>query len=98
MRTFPCLPLALLLATGSLVPTARSESASEQPITVAIFDFTLNVGRVLPKDVTSLVTADLSADPRLSLVERAQLTKALREQALGLRATLILALRRKLAN
>jgi len=84
MKILCCSLLALLLAQSPLVRTACSASPSEQPITVAVFNFTSNVGRVLPKDVTSLVTAGLSADPRLSLVERAQLTKTLREQALGL--------------
>lgn len=62
-------------------------AAADEPITVAVFDFTDNVGRVLSRDVTALMTANLSTEPRLALVERAKLNKALSEQALGMSGT-----------
>jgi len=77
MKTKIPFVLALLLA-GVM---ARADAP---PITVAVFDFNSNAGAVLPKDVTALVTADLSAETNLVMVERAELDKALGEQALGL--------------
>lgn len=79
MKTISTLLCVFLLAA---TPSAR---AAEAPaLTVAVFDFTDNVGAVTGRDITALVTANLSAAPELVLVERAQLTKALGEQALGL--------------
>jgi len=77
------IPLLLgVLALLRAAPLARA--AAPDAITVAVYDFTCNTGMVLSKDTTALVTAGLSADGRLNLVERAQLKKALSEQALGL--------------
>jgi hypothetical protein len=73
-----------LLLLGLLLRFAVTSPAAEQPLTVAIFDFSGNNGVVMAKDVTALVTADLSSNPHFTLVERAQLSKALGEQALGL--------------
>src|SRR5436190_13989156 len=74
-----------LLTIVVLAAAASSAIAGEKaPITVAVFDFTCNFSTIIAKDITALVTADLSADPRFTLVERAQLNKALGEQALGL--------------
>lgn len=61
--------------------------ADDKAITVAVYNITVtstaeNVRQIGPK-LTSLVTAELSTDPRFVLVERAQLSKALKEQALG---------------
>jgi hypothetical protein len=81
--------LALLLAMGSLVPTVRSALASEQPLTVAIFDFeSKDEGvRDLGPKVATLLNAHLSTDPHLITVERAELEKVLGEQELGLSGT-----------
>jgi TolB-like protein len=68
----------------ALLLTGIMAHADAPPLTVAVFDFNSNVGAVLPKDITALVTADLSAKTNLVLVERAQLDKALGEQAFGL--------------
>jgi hypothetical protein len=67
--------------------TATAAFAADK-ITLAIFNFTIpttakRVRQMGPK-ITSLLTAELSSDERLALVERADLSKALREQALGL--------------
>ncbi len=55
---------------------------TQQPITVGILKFQSHF-IMLSKDVISLVTGNLSSDPRLSFVERAQLEKVLGEEALG---------------
>ena len=81
--------LALLLAMGSLVPTARSAQASEQPLTVAIFDFESKdeAVRDLGPKVATLLNANLSAEPQIITVERAELEKVLGEQELDLSGT-----------
>jgi hypothetical protein len=89
MKTRYCSLLALLLAMGSLVPTARSASASEQPLTVAIFDFESKdeAVRDLGPKVAALLNANLSAEPQIITVERVELEKVLGEQELGLSGT-----------
>lgn len=65
---------------------ALAACAEDKGIPVAVFDFVANEGEVKvqsPK-LTALITANLASDPRLILVERTQLSKALSEQALGL--------------
>jgi TolB-like protein len=61
---------------------------ADDKVTVAVFNFgvtsTANRVRQLGPKITSLVTAELSASDQITLVERAQLSKALKEQALGL--------------
>jgi hypothetical protein len=60
--------------------------ANDPGIPIAIYDFK-TTERVLKQQapkMTAIVTANLSSDPRLVVVERAQLNKALSEQALGL--------------
>ena len=59
-------------------------------LTVAVFDFESKdeAVRDLGPKVASLVNAQLSADPRLMTVERAELEKALGEQELGLSGTI----------
>ena len=64
---------------------ARLAGAAEtQPPTVAVYDFVgvANAKGDGPK-VTALVTADLAANTNFVLVERAQLSRALNEQAFG---------------
>ena len=76
--------LALLLA----LPTAR---AAESPVlTVAVFNFECTDPelRDAGAKVGVLLTANLSADPRLITVERAELQKSLGEQELGLSGTI----------
>jgi hypothetical protein len=67
----------LLLAAATVV-----FGQTQKPLTVGILKFESHF-IMLGKDVTSLVTADLSADPRFNFVERAQLQKVLDEEALG---------------
>src|SRR5262249_23167758 len=55
------------------------------PLTVAVYDFTdtdKKAGAMGAK-VTALVTADLAADTNFVMLERAELNKALSEQAFG---------------
>lgn len=75
--------LALLL-TGFLVP-----AASSVVLTVAVFDFESKdeAVRDLGPKVATLVNANLSAQPDIVTVERAELEKALGEQELGLSGT-----------
>lgn len=66
-----------------LFAAANAVFGQTQPqITVGILKFQSHFV-MLSKDVTSLVTGNLSSDPRLSFVERAQLEKVLGEEALG---------------
>jgi hypothetical protein len=80
---------ALLLAMSPLAPTARSAPASQPPLTVAIFDFESKDEPVrdLGPKVATLLNANLSAEPRIITVERAELEKVLGEQELGLSGT-----------
>jgi hypothetical protein len=89
MKPLYCSLLALLLAMGPLVPAARSASASEQPLTVAIFDFESKdeAVRDLGPKVAALLNANLSAEPQIITVERTELVKVLGEQELGLSGT-----------
>ena len=76
--------LTLAFVAGLAV---RAELA--QPLTVAVFDFDSkdeNVRDLGPK-VATLVNANLSAEPNLITVERAELEKVLGEQELGLSGT-----------
>src|ERR1041385_116957 len=76
--------LASILATTTLVTRA-----SDQVLTVAIFDFeSKDEGvRDLGPKVASLLNANLSAEPKIIIVERAELEKVLSEQELGLSGT-----------
>jgi len=89
MKLRYCSLLALVLALGSLTPTARSADASKQPLTVAIFDFESKdeAVRDLGPKVAVLINANLSAEPQIITVERAELEKVLGEQELGLSGT-----------
>ena len=78
----PILSCALLLATS----LAR---AGDTVLTVAVFDFESKdeAVRDLGPKVATLLNANLSAEPRIITVERAELEKVLGEQELGLSGT-----------
>jgi TolB-like protein len=76
--------LALLLAAGAI-----SRATPQDVLTVAVFDFDSKdeaVSGLGPK-VATLVNANLSAEPQIITVERAELEKVLGEQELGLSGT-----------
>ena len=84
MKTRIALILALLLAAGTTV-----RAATNDVLTVAVFDFESKdeaVSGLGPK-VATLVNANLSAEPQIITVERAELEKVLGEQELGLSGT-----------
>jgi TolB-like protein len=84
MKTRIVLILALLLAAGTTV-----RAATNDVLTVAVFDFESkdeSVSGLGPK-VATLVNANLSAEPQIITVERAELEKVLGEQELGLSGT-----------
>jgi hypothetical protein len=73
--------LALLLAAGTTV-----RAATNDVLTVAVFDFESKdeaVSGLGPK-VSTLINANLSAEPQIITVERAELEKVLGEHELGL--------------
>lgn len=73
--------VALLLAFASLAQSAPCAETND-PVTIAV----LNVAgprRTLANNISALVTANLSANPRFVLVDRNELDKVLKEQALG---------------
>ena len=74
---------------AALVLTAGKTIAADTVFTVAVFDFESKdeAVRDLGPKVASLVNANLSAEPNLITVERAELEKALGEQELGLSGT-----------
>jgi TolB-like protein len=76
LKSIPFLMVALL--SGSVAP-------AEMPrLTVAVYDFTGNADAVnYGRNVTTLVTADLTMETNLVMLERAELNKALSEQAFG---------------
>lgn len=76
--------LALLLSIGPLARAAQPEV-----LTVAVFDFESRdeAVRDLGPKVATLLNANLSAQPDLITVERAELDKVLSEQELGLAGT-----------
>ena len=72
---------ALVFTTGKIF--------AAEPLSIAVFDFDSkdeNVRELGPK-VATLLNANLSAEPNLIIVERAELDKALGEQELGLSGT-----------
>lgn len=74
------IPILTLVMASSL-----TRVGAQEPVTVAVYDFRPTGGPVRddgPK-ITALVTTDLSGEPSIALIERAQLTKALNEQAFG---------------
>ena len=78
---------ALLIALA--ITCSAVAAAPAQPLTVAVFDFTSkdDAARDLGPKVSALLTALLSAEANLILLERAELDKALGEQELGLSGT-----------
>jgi len=76
--------LSLLLAT-----TATVHSATQDVLTVAVFDFESKdeAVRDLGPKVAALVNANLSAEPQIITVERAELEKVLGEHEIGLSGT-----------
>jgi hypothetical protein len=84
MKTRIPIILALLLAAGAI-----ARATPPAVLTVAVFDFDSKdeaVSGLGPK-VATLVNANLSAEPQIITVERAELEKALGEQELGLSGT-----------
>lgn len=77
------------LVCAALLALALSARAADV-LTVAVFDFESKdeAVRDLGPKVASLINAQLSADPHLITVERAELEKALSEQELGLSGTI----------
>ncbi len=79
--------LGLLSFLWAAVPfPVFGAEAPESPITVAVLDFEARdeLGRHFGKEVSLLVSAHLSGNPGIWTVERAELDKALAEQALPL--------------
>ena len=78
--------LASLLLAGALF----AHAAASEVLTVAVFDFDSKdeAVRDLGPKVATLINANLSADPNLITVERAELEKVLGEQELGLSGTI----------
>jgi len=83
MKKFATILLALLLA-GNLIPAMAADV-----LTVAIFDFDSKdeAVRDLGPKIATLLNANLSMNPNIITVERAELNKAMGEQELGLSGT-----------
>jgi hypothetical protein len=81
--------LLLQITLAALASSALAAAAGQQPLTVAIFDFESKdeAVRDLGPKVAALLNANLSADPQIITVERAELEKVLGEQELGLSGT-----------
>lgn len=74
---------SLLLFTALQLTAPAADQPAPAP-TVAVYDFKgAAAAASFGSKVTALVTAGLAADTNLALVERAELTKALNEQSLG---------------
>jgi hypothetical protein len=84
MKIRIALSLALLLAAGTTV-----RAGSNDVLTVAVFDFESKdeAVRDLGPKVATLVNANLSTEPQIITVERAELEKVLGEQELSLSGT-----------
>lgn len=74
---------------AALVLSLGKATAADQILTVAVLDFDSSddATRDLGPKVATLVAANLSAEPRIITVERADLNKLLGEQELGLSGT-----------
>lgn len=66
----------------ALVTTAIAQTEAPKPITVGVLTVA-GPRRTLANNITALMTADLSSDPHFAVVDRNELDKVLREQALG---------------
>src|SRR5437867_9699720 len=86
MKLFNSISLSTALTLAIAGPTL---AATHDILTVAIFDFESRdeAVRDLGPKVATLINADLSAEPQLITVERAELEKVLGEQELGLSGT-----------
>jgi TolB-like protein len=75
------LALTILMLAVAIVRAARSDT-----VTIAVYDFTDadKKAGVYGNKVTTLVTADLTMETNLIMLERADLKKALKEQAIGI--------------
>src|SRR5689334_14956440 len=73
----------------SMIFLPRIASATDEVLTVAVFNFesTDQAVHELGPKVSAIVTAELSTNPQIITVERAELEKALGEQELGLSGT-----------
>ncbi len=73
----------------ALLAAALAQAAPPEVLTIAVFDFESKdeAVRDLGPKVAALVSANLSAEPQLITVERAELEKVLGEQELGLSGT-----------
>ena len=80
---FTLVLVGLVLAT---MPALCRETQAPLPVALLEFDSPFKVMR---HDVSDLVMANLSADPRVILVERSALNKVLKEQALGLSGNVV---------
>src|SRR5258708_3534740 len=82
------IPLSLILLL-MLCATARPARAGDEVLTVAVFNFESKDEAVydLGPKIATLVNANLSAEPKIITVERAELEKVLSEQELGLSGT-----------
>ena len=77
--------LPLLALTLVSVVSATAADKPQTPLTVAVYDFAdadLKEGQFAGK-ITTLVTADLTTETNIVVLERAELKKALSEQAFG---------------
>lgn len=76
----------LLILTLTILSGALAHAAPPEVLSVAVFDFeSKDEGmRDLGAKVSALISANLSAEPNLTTVERADLEKVLSEQELGL--------------
>src|SRR6266699_858008 len=83
-RNLLVVTLALLLATG-----LAARAATQEILTVAVFDFESKDESVrdLGPKVAALINANLSDEPQIITVERAELEKVLGEQELSLSGT-----------
>ncbi len=81
--------LQILLLSLILTVSVRSQAAEPGLLTVAVFDFEARDEAVhdLGPKIATLISAQLSAEPQIVTVERAELEKVLSEQELGLSGT-----------
>ena len=84
MKTLKCLAAVLFAAS-----TLMRATAAPEVLTVAVFDFESKdeAVRDLGPKVSALISANLSAEPNIVMVERAELEKVLGEHELNLSGT-----------
>src|SRR5262245_61933763 len=70
------------IVVGLLFASQALHADEPKPLTIAVLN-TAGPHRTLANNISALLTANLSADERFSLVDRTQLDKVLGEQALG---------------